>query len=169
MEPRGHANRSDMPQFLAALDKTVALLSGLQSGTPQQEDIREAITTHIETLHILVEMTRSRLMLKVTTRAKGEALTGFIQKLLGRSSSVAQYAREMTEGVPRIEKRDIGVLEGLEIQATRLEHLRLELAQEGDLPRLVNLQVEVLRELPRLFPEGAPVRVTLEKRIASLS
>ena len=169
MKPRGNANRADMPQFLAALDKTVGLLSRLQSGTPLQEDVSEAITTHIETLDILVEMTRGRLMLMVTTRANGEAITDFIQKLLGRDSSVAHHARQMTESVPQIEKRDIDVLEALGSQVARLERLRRELPLEKDLAGLVSREVEILRELPRLFPEEAPVRLTLEKRTALLS
>lgn len=157
----GH--RPDMPEFLTALDKTVALMNQFGTDTPSHKQVDDALTTHINMLVMLRDMKYRNMKLKEQTRTEGEALTNVIQDLLGKDSSVAHYAKELRQSCPRLTEKDIRV-EALVHQLQKLESLRHELWLEDKINEIVSREVEILRELPRLFPEGASFRESLEKR-----
>ena len=164
MKVQGSSDSPDMPQFLAALDKTVALLTCLQSRVPQQEDVEEALRTHVNMLVMFCKITCQRMTFAARTRAQGEALTDLMQRLVGADSTIAQHAKELGESASQTNKRDIELLLSVEDQIVRLKGILGDFRAEDSLAPAVSRQVEILRELPRLFPPGAPFRQTLARR-----
>lgn len=164
MRSRSHDHHPDMPEFLTALDKIVALMNQFGTDTASYKQVDDALTTHINMLIILRDMRYRNMRLKEQTRTEGEALTNIIQDLLSKDSSVVHYAKELGQSCPHLTEKDIRIVETLAHQIQKIENLRHELWLEDKISEVVSREVEILRELPRLFPEGVPFRESLEKR-----
>ena len=161
-------NRPDMPQFLAALDETVVLLNQLQRDTPSHDQVEDALTTHMNMLAMFRDIQYQTMSFIRQTRVEGQALTKVMEDLSGPDSFLTHRAKELTESCPPLTEEYVATIEALAQQIQKLQSLRHELWLEDKIDKVVSREVEILRELPRLFPEGASTRKSLEKRTKPL-
>lgn len=98
---------------------------------------------------------------------EGEVLTTFIQRLLGKDRTFADHVEKLAQSCSS-QERSFRIIGALTQQIKKLEGLRGELWLEDKIDEVINREVEIFRTLPMLFPESAPFRQTLEKRIALL-
>ena len=162
-----NGHRADIPEFLAELSNVVQMLNQLRTGTPSHSEVDNSLTKHTNMLAMFREITYQEIKFIEDTRMEGEALTTFIQSLLGKESAVSDYVEKLTQNCPFTE-RSFRIIEALNQQIQKLESLRRELWLEDKIEEVTSREVEILRKLPILFPESAPFRQTLKKRIGLL-
>ena len=157
----------DMPEFLAELSNYIVLLNQLRTVAPSHSEVDGSLAIHINILAMFREIEYQRIKYIEDTRMEGEALTTFIQRVLGKDSAVADHVEKLAPSCPSPE-RSFRIIGALTQQIKELEGLRGKLWSEDKIDEVINREVEILRKLPMLFPKGAPFRQTLEKRIALL-
>ena len=161
--------KSDMPEFLEALDSVVELLNDVASDRGDHRGLYNALTRHIDMLEDLERVQAESTLFKVQTRAEGEDLADAMEDLFGKDSHVSEYAKKLAESVPATTGEDVQTIRLLGKQIGKLLELRKKLWAEDAAQEVLREQIEILRSLPEIFPRGAPIRQSLKRRIRSLT
>lgn len=161
---------ADMPQFLALLESQVETLNQLQGITPKYGQVNHAIESHIQMLMMYLEMERERMKFREEAIMEGEALSEFLKNFLGGNSYVGKYAEELTRVLDSqdLHEKDVQVVKSLVNQVRRLQNLKGKLLGKVNINEVVKEGIEILKELPNVFPKGAPIRETFRKRLEKL-
>ncbi|HEA47454.1 MAG TPA: hypothetical protein ENH97_03495 [bacterium] len=160
----------DMPEFLMALEKQVEVLKQLQEITPDHNQVNDALTRQVKMLKMFIEMQLAKAKFRVKTTMKGKAILKVFKNLFGRDIEIAKRVIEDTKklGSPDVLKKDIHVVKTLANQIRMLEYLKERLMNKDKIKEVVKEQIKIIKELPGIFPESAPINETLKKRIKLL-
>lgn len=161
--------RSDMPEVLEALDSVVELLNDVAGDGGDHRGLDNALTRHIEMLEEFERVQAESTLFKAQTRTEGEDLADAMEELFGKDSHVSGYAKNLAESVPDTSGENAQTIRLLDKQIGKLLGLRKKLRAEDATQEVLREQIEILRSLPEIFPKGAPVRESLERRIRSLT
>jgi hypothetical protein len=154
-----------MPQILASLNTTVELINNLRGDTPSHKQLDYVLIEHISTLKMLLQNCIEIAILMVKTKVDGEALTQVMQGLFGKNSGITNHFKRLSQDYPHISEKHLITFRRIEEQIGDLSQLRHKLLEGYEISKVANRQLEIIRELPNIFPEGTPMRNNLEKRI----
>jgi len=161
-------NKYDMPQVLKTLEELVQLLKDIPSETNDYSQIDDTITKHIDLLELLKGVTINIAVFKKKTKTEVEAFSDVMKDLFGEHSFISNEAERLCQSCPNISEKDLRVLQLLDDQIEKLIKLRRKLLVDDLIDKVVKKQIKVLMSLPKVFPKGAPIRDSIEKRIRAL-
>jgi len=60
-------------------------------------------------------------------------------------------------------EKDVQVVNALKDRIKGIEYLKEKLLNKEKMKQVVREQIKIIKELPEIFPEGAPIKETLRK------
>jgi len=155
----------DMAEFLKSLDSVVELIKGMSDTRDDYQQIDDALTKHIDMLEMLKTINIDVISFKHETKMELEGFHQNMKGLFGENSFISKEAERMRKGCPDSSGKDLGVSQLLDGQIKKLIKLRRNLWVDDLVTEVIDEQIEVLRNMPKIFPKGAPIRDSIEKRL----
>ena len=158
-------NIPDMPQILASLDNTVELTKNLREDRLNYEHMKNVLRSHMNTLEMLFRNYLETTRFMVSSKAEAESFAQTVQVLFGKDSAIADHTKRISQSYPNISKKHLDTFQKIQKQIGTLFQLQQTLVEGGSIKEVANRQLQIIKELPEIFPEGAPMHRSLKKRI----